>query len=131
MLRQVCVMANFTELFERLKQEQTSLNHELQQLKAEEKSADEQREGSPFGKREEGATEAFELEKRLVLERRLTDALAEVEHALKKYEAGTYGICDLCGRHIEPARLEALPHANLCFECKARQAKNARSRTAR
>ncbi len=131
MLEQVCEMTNFTELFERLKQEQTSLNHELQQLKAEEKSADEQREGSPFGKREEGATEAFELEKRLVLERRLTDALAEVEHALKKYEAGTYGICDLCGRHIEPARLEALPHANLCFECKARQAKNARSRTAR
>jgi len=131
MLEQVCEMTNFTELYERLKQEQTSLNHELQQLKAEEKSADEQREGSPFGKREEGATEAFELEKRLVLERRLTDALAEVEHALKKYEASTYGICDLCGRHIELARLEALPQANLCLECKARQAKNARSRTAR
>jgi DnaK suppressor protein len=124
-------MTNFIALFERLKQEQTSLNYELQQLKAEEKSADEQREGSPFGKREEGATEAFELEKRLVLERRLTDALAEVEHALKKYEASTYGICDLCGRHIELARLEALPQANLCLECKARQAKNARSRTAR
>jgi DnaK suppressor protein len=124
-------MANFTELFERLKQGQMRLNHELQQLKAEEKSADEQREGSPFGKREEGATEAFELEKRMVLERRLTDALVEVEHALKKYEAGTYGICDLCGRPIEPARLEALPQANLCFECKAHQTKNARSRTAR
>jgi len=124
-------MANFTELFERLKQGQMRLNHELQQLKAEEKSADEQREGSPFGKREEGATEAFELEKRMALERRLTDALVEVEHALKKYEAGTYGICDLCGRPIEPARLEALPQANLCLECKAYQTKNARSRTAR
>ncbi len=124
-------MANFTELFERLKQGQMRLNHELQQLKAEEKSADEQREGSPFGKREEGATEAFELEKRMALERRLTDALVEVEHALKKYEAGTYGICDLCGRPIEPARLEALPQANLCLECKAHQTKNDRSRTAR
>jgi DnaK suppressor protein len=124
-------MAVFNELYERLKQEQQHLKNELQQLKVEEKSADEQREGSPFGKREEGATEAFELEKRLALERRLTDALAEVEHALNKYEAGTYGICDLCGRTIEPARLEALPQANLCLECKARQAKNARSRTAR
>jgi len=124
-------MANFSELYERLKQEQVRLKHELQQLKAEEKSADEQREGSPFGKREEGATEAFELEKRLALERRLTDVLAEVEHALKKYEAGTYGICDLCSRPIEPARLEALPQATLCLECKAHQAKNARSRTAR
>jgi len=118
-------MTNFSELYERLKQEQVRLKHELQQLKAEEKSADEQREGSPFGKREEGATEAFELEKRL------TDVLAEVEHALKKYEAGTYGICDLCSRSIEPARLEALPQATLCLECKAHQAKNARSRTAR
>jgi DnaK suppressor protein len=124
-------MAVFTELYERLKQEQRRLKNELQQLKVEEKSADEQREGSPFGKREEGATEAFELEKRLALERRLSDALAEVEHALQKYEAGTYGICDLCGRPIGPARLEALPQANLCLECKARQAKNARSRTAR
>jgi DnaK suppressor protein len=131
MLVQVCEMAVFTELYERLKQEQRRLKDELQQLKVEEKSADEQREGSPFGKREEGATEAFELEKRLALERRLTDALAEVEHAIKKYEAGTYGICDLCGRPIEPARLEALPQANLCLECKARQAKNARSRMAR
>ncbi|MCJ7655284.1 MAG: TraR/DksA C4-type zinc finger protein [Dehalococcoidia bacterium] len=124
-------MTNFSELYERLKQEQTCLKRELQQLKLEEKSADEQREGSPFGKREEGATEAFELEKRMALERRLTDTLVEVEHALKKYEAGTYGICDLCSRPIEPARLEALPQATLCLECKARQAQNARSRTAR
>jgi DnaK suppressor protein len=124
-------MAVFNELYERLKQEQQHLKNELQQLKVEEKSADEQREGSPFGKREEGATEAFELEKRLALESRLTDALAEVERALKKYEAGTYGICDLCSRPIEPARLEALPQATLCLECKARQAKNARSRAAR
>lgn len=131
MLGQVCEMADFTELYRRLKEEQTRLNSDLRQLKAEEKSAYEQREGSPFGKREEGATEAFELEKRMALERRLADVLAEVEHALKKYEAGTYGICDLCGRPIEPARLEALPQANLCLECKARQAKNARSRTAR
>ena len=124
-------MADFTELYERLKQEQVSLNAELQRLKAEEKSADEQREGSPFGKREEGATEAFEWEKRLALEKRLNDAIAAVEHALEKYEAGTYGICDLCSRPIEPGRLEALPQASLCLECKARQAKDARNRTAR
>ena len=104
---------------------------ELQRLKAEEKSADEQREGSPFGKREEGATEAFELEKRLALERRLTDALAGVEHAIKKYEAGTYNTCDKCGQPIELARLEALPQASLCLKCKASQAKDARGRTTR
>jgi len=124
-------MADFTELYERLKEERIRLKEEFQRLKAEEKSADEQREGSPFGKREEGATEAFELEKRLALERQLADTLVEVEHALKKYESGTYGICELCGQPIEPARLEALPQAKLCLECKARQAKNARSKSTR
>ena len=124
-------MTNLSELYERLKQEHTHLNSELQMLKAEEKSADEQREGSPFGKREEGATEAFVLEKRMALVRQLTDALAEVEHAMKKYEAGIYNICDLCRQPIEPARLEALPQANLCLKCKVLQAKDARSRTTR
>ncbi len=124
-------MANLTELYERLKKEQIRLKSELQRLKVEEKSADEQREGSPFGKREEGATEAFELEKRLALVRRLNDALAEVEHAIKKYEAGTYDICDMCSQSIELARLEALPQASLCLKCKASQAKDARGRTTR
>ena len=124
-------MTDFTELIERLKKERTQLKSELQRLQAEVKSADAQREGSPFGKREEGATEAFELEKRMALEKKLTDSLVNVENALKKYEAGTYGICDLCARPIEPARLEALPQANLCLECKAQQAKNARGKTTR
>lgn len=124
-------MADFSELIERLKQEQMRLSSELQRFEAEVKSAGDQREGSPFGKREEGATEAFEMEKRMALEKRLTDALVDVEHALKKYEAGTYGICDLCSKPIEPARLEALPQASLCLECKAHQAKNVRGRTTR
>ncbi|MCJ7515333.1 MAG: TraR/DksA C4-type zinc finger protein [Dehalococcoidia bacterium] len=124
-------MANLTELYERLKQEQIRLKSELQRLKLEEKSADEQREGSPFGKREEGATEAFELEKRMALERRLKDTLAEVEHAIQKYEAGIYNLCDICSQPIELARLEALPQASLCLKCKASRAKDARGRTTR
>jgi DnaK suppressor protein len=124
-------MANLTELHERLRQEQIRLKSEIQRLKAEEKSADEQREGSPFGKRDEGATEAFELEKRMALERRSKDALAEVEHAIKKYEAGIYNICDICSQPIEPARLEALPQASLCLKCKASQTKDARGKTTR
>jgi len=124
-------MSKLTELYEQLKKEHVRLQAELQRLKAEEKSADRQREGSPFGKREEGATEAFEMEKRMALEQRLTKALAEVEHAIKKYEAGIYDICDICGNTIELARLEALPQASLCLQCKANQAKDARSRLAR
>jgi len=122
-------MVNFTKLNERLKQEQMQLSSELQQLKAEERSADEQREGSPFGKREEEATEALELEKRLVLERRIKEQIVGVERALHKFEEGTYGFCDSCGQPIDPARLEAIPEANLCINCKAQQAKNAKGKT--
>jgi len=107
------------------------LHHNLEQLKTQMQSNSEAREGSSFGKREEGATETFELEKSLALEGKLNDALAEVNHALAKYEAGTYGICDACGQKIEWARLEALPQASLCLSCKASQTKNGRSRLAR
>jgi DnaK suppressor protein len=71
------------------------------------------------------------LEKSLALERNLRDVLTEVKHALAKCEAGTYGICDACGKAIEPARLEALPQASLCLSCKASQTKDGRSRLAR
>ena len=119
-------MAESAELYERLKKEKTQLMEKLDQLLARGQPPAERREGSPFGKREEEADEAMELEKRLALEKRLRSALAEIEHALQKHEAGTYGLCDLCGRPIEPGRLQALPHANLCLSCKARQEKDAK-----
>ncbi len=111
-----------------LETEQKRLAHELEQLKASVRPAEERREGSPFGKREEEATEAAELETRLELERRVRDQLAAVEHALSKFEQGTYGLCDNCGQPIDPARLEALPQASLCLNCKAGQAKNAKGK---
>ena len=111
-----------------LEAERKRLIEELEQFRASVRPADERREGSPFGKREEEATETQELEKRLALEKRTRDQLAEVEHALHKFEEGTYGLCDICGQPIDPARLEALPQANLCLSCKAHQAKNAKGK---
>jgi DnaK suppressor protein len=119
----------FNLLRSRLESEQKRLIEELEHLKSSVRPADERREGSPFGKREEEATESFELEKRLTLEKRIIDQLAEVAHALHKFEEGTYGLCDSCGQPIDPARLEALPQANLCLNCKAQQAKNAKGKS--
>ena len=79
-------MADFAELRKLLEEEKAQLIHELEHIKAQMKLSSEGREGSPFGKREEGATEAWELEKSLALERKLSDTLAEVDHALAKYE---------------------------------------------
>ena len=87
---------------------------------------DERREGSPFGKREEEATESMELEKRLALESRLHSLLAEVDRALQKMDSGTYGQCDICNAPIDPARMEALPQAILCLSCRQKM-KNAKT----
>jgi RNA polymerase-binding transcription factor DksA len=119
-------VADFSEIYHRLKEEKARLLEKLEQLRARGQPMPERREGSPFGKREEEADGAFELEKRLALEKGLRDALGEIERALQKYEAGTYGLCDSCGQPIEQARLEALPQANLCLNCKARQGKDAK-----
>ena len=119
-------MADFTGLYERLKKEKTQMSEKLDQLIADAQPQAERREGSPFGKREEEAEGALELEKRVALEERLRACLTAIEHALQKYEAGTYGLCDLCGKAIEQARLEALPQASLCLNCKARQARDAK-----
>jgi len=51
----------------------------------------------------------------------LKESLAEVEHALAKFEAGTYGLCESCGEPIAPARLEAKPAARLCINCASRR----------
>jgi RNA polymerase-binding transcription factor len=51
----------------------------------------------------------------------LKEALADVEHALAKFEAGTYGRCEDCGEPISPARLEAKPAARFCINCASRR----------
>ena len=119
-------MIESVELYEGLKKEKTELLAKLEQLRVIGQPSAERKEGSPFGKREEEADEASELEKRMALEKRLEESLNEVEHALQKYEAGTYGLCDSCGKAIEQARLEAIPQASLCLSCKASQAKDAK-----
>jgi len=120
--------ATFNLLRARLKSERKRLTEEMEQLKSTIRPADERREGSPFGKREEEATESYELERRLTLEKSIREQLASVEHALQKFEDGTYGLCDNCGKPIAPERLEALPQATMCLDCKARQAKDARGK---
>ena len=117
----------FTKQHEQLEVEYKRLTSELAQLETNKSTAEERREGSPFGKREEEATETLELEKRLALENRIRQEMAAVEHALEKIEKGTYGLCDNCGKKIDPERLEALPQASLCLNCKSLLAKNAKA----
>ncbi len=46
---------------------------------------------------------------------------AEVQEALHRLHEGKYGICEECGRRIDPGRLKARPEATLCIECQRRR----------
>jgi RNA polymerase-binding transcription factor DksA len=110
---------NFEVLGTRLKADYQRLSGQLEALKATRPQED-RREGSPFGKREEEATETSDLENRLALEKRVLDQMAEVDYALGKLAKGSFGRCENCGQAIDPARLEILPYAKLCVSCKAK-----------
>jgi len=121
-------MTDLKKISASLESEKKRLLEELEQLNAAGRPSEERREGSPFGKREEEATESLELEKRLAMEKRIKEQLADIDNTLGKFGSGTYGLCESCGKPIEAARLEALPAARRCMNCKALQAKNAKSR---
>ena len=65
----------------------------------------------------EQAVELENSETMVALEDELREKEREVEQALARLEAGTYGICTECGEEIAKERLEALPAAALCFDC--------------
>ena len=67
----------------------------------------------------EGGTSNVERELDLVLSAQARAAVDEIDRALAKIDAGTYGICEKCGKPIPHARLKALPYAALCVQCKS------------
>ncbi|HEX7277303.1 MAG TPA: TraR/DksA C4-type zinc finger protein [Acidimicrobiales bacterium] len=71
-------------------------------------------------------TETFEREKDLSIIERVEAELADVEHALRRLDEGTYGLCEACGRPIDEARLDAIPAARLCLDDQATAERQAR-----
>jgi RNA polymerase-binding protein DksA len=59
----------------------------------------------------------LEYAKELSIERNAADLLHKVEHALRRIEAGQYGVCEVCGTAIPMERLEVLPYATMCVTC--------------
>ncbi|GAA3370338.1 hypothetical protein GCM10020367_16590 [Streptomyces sannanensis] len=60
-------------------------------------------------------------EHELALAANARDMLVQVERALGRLDAGTYGLCESCGTPIGKARMQAFPRATLCVECKQKQ----------
>ena len=67
----------------------------------------------------EGDTLNVERERDLALSAQAREAVVEIDRALAKMDAGTYGVCERCGNPIPKARLKALPYAALCVACKS------------
>jgi RNA polymerase-binding transcription factor DksA len=51
----------------------------------------------------------------------LRETLVDIDAALDKLDAGTYGQCESCGQDIAEARLEAMPAARLCMACASKR----------
>lgn len=67
------------------------------------------------------ATDVVEQERNLVLIANLRDRMREIDHAMERLDAGTYGSCERCGRTIGVERLDAKPFATLCIEDQAKE----------
>jgi DnaK suppressor protein len=63
------------------------------------------------------ATETYDRELDYTLEENSEHVLADINAALERIEAGTYGICAKCGKQIAEERLDARPWATLCIDC--------------
>ena len=75
-------------------------------------------EASAFGMHQADAgSDAYDRDFALSLLSQEQDALYEIEEALKRVDAGTYGVCEMSGKPIPHARLEAIPFARFTVEC--------------
>ena len=59
----------------------------------------------------------YERELNLTVREIAEARMAQIEEALERQRAGTYGICVNCGAQIDPERLRARPEATLCIDC--------------
>lgn len=69
-------------------------------------------------------TDAEEREKAFLLASKSGRLLYHIDEALRRIKDKTFGKCQECGEEISAARLEAVPHARLCINCKEKEEKS-------
>ncbi len=65
-------------------------------------------------------TDAMEREKSFLFAARLRKFISHLSDALQRINSGNYGICITCGNLIDKGRLEAVPNARMCINCKTK-----------
>ncbi|WP_174250449.1 MULTISPECIES: TraR/DksA family transcriptional regulator [Streptomyces] len=66
-------------------------------------------------------TKNITRESEMALAANAREMLEQTERALERLDAGTYGLCESCGKPIGKARMQAFPRATLCVDCKQKQ----------
>jgi DnaK suppressor protein len=85
-------------------------------------------EASAFGMHQADAgSDAYDRDFALSLLSQEQDALYEIDQALKRIELGTYGTCEMSGKPIPRARLEAIPFARFTVECQSQIEKQSKA----
>ena len=64
----------------------------------------------------DAGTATFERERDLSIENNVRDLMQKIDRAVERMDAGTYGVCERCGKPIEKARVKALPYVDLCIK---------------
>lgn len=85
-------------------------------------------EASAFGMHQADAgSDAYDRDFALSLLSQEQDALYEIDEALKRIELATYGKCEMSGKPIPRARLEAIPFARFTVECQSQLEKQSKA----
>ncbi|MGL5865929.1 MAG: TraR/DksA family transcriptional regulator [Dermatophilaceae bacterium] len=106
----------------------TEIEHDIAQLRAELSHAEndfvvlmrDSGDGAGDDHADAGA-KTYEREQEISLANNAREMLEQNEHALKRLDDGTYGVCESCGDPIGKLRLQAAPRATLCLTCKTKQ----------
>lgn len=122
--RSVVPQKSLERLKARLEEERATYVRQAEELAAEAEALAADREPGDIqfdDESGEGDTINVERERDLALSASARAAVEQIDAALERIHHHTYGICERCGKRIPVARLEAVPQAALCIECKSRQ----------
>ena len=111
--------AEIDELRTHLESERAELSTQLTTIEDQAFAATQSDMSGDVGVDDESAdagTATFEREKELSIEQNVRDLIQKIDRALKRIDDGTYGICEVCGKPIEKARIKALPYVDLCIK---------------
>jgi DnaK suppressor protein len=108
---------DYSEIRRRLEADRAELQRQIETF-----TGANENQGDDYGVKNHSADdgqEVFLRERNLALQSTSEERIGEIDGALARIDAGTYGICENCGKPIPPERLEALPFATRDVACQA------------